>query len=100
MRVGIPAETEPGETRVAATPETVKKLITGGRHTVMVENGAGLGASVTDEAYTAAGATLGCTADVYQSDIVFKVQRPQASELPMLRRGSILVGLLAPHQDI
>ena len=100
MRIGIPAETEPGETRVAATPETVKKLITGGRHTVIVENGAGIGASITDGAFTAAGATLGCAADAYQSDIVFKVQRPQASELPLLRRGSLLVGLLSPHQDL
>jgi len=100
MKIGIPAETEPGETRVAATPETVKKLLTGGRHSVLVENGAGLGASITDEAFTAAGATLGCTADVYQSDIIFKVQRPEASELPLLRGGSILVGLLSPHQDL
>src|SRR5262245_24056739 len=100
MRIGIPAETEPGETRVAATPETVKKLITGGRHSVIVENGAGTGASITDEAFTTAGATLGCAADVYTSDIVFKVQRPQTTELPLLRRGSILVGLLSPHQDI
>src|SRR5262245_24922020 len=100
MRIGIPAETEPGETRVAATPETVKKLIAGGRHSVIVENGAGIGSSVTDEAFTAAGATLGCAADVYKSDIVFRVQRPQASELSMLRSGGILVGLLSPHLDL
>lgn len=100
MRIGIPAETEPGETRVAATAETVKKLTAGGRHTVMVENGAGIGASVTDDAFAAAGASLGCAADVYQSDIVLKVQRPQDSELSLLRRGSILVGLLSPHIDI
>ena len=100
MLIGIPAETEPGETRVAATPETVKKLITGGRHSVIVEDGAGIGASITDEAFTAAGATLGCAADVYKADIVFKVQRPQTSELPLLRRSGILVGLLSPHQDI
>jgi NAD(P) transhydrogenase subunit alpha len=78
----------------------VRKLITGGRHSVIVQNGAGTGASIPDEAFTAAGATLGCAADVYQADIVFKVQRPQASELPLLRRGGILVGLLSPHQDI
>ena len=100
MRIGIPAETEPGETRVAATPETVKKLTAGGRHTVLVENGAGLGASITDDAFVTAGATLGCKADVYQSDLVLKVQRPQPSELPLLRRDSILIGLLAPHEDL
>ena len=100
MRIGIPAETEPGETRVAATPETVKKLTAGGRHTVIIENGAGLGASITDEAFAAAGATLACAADVYQSDIVLKVQRPQPSELSQLRRGGILIGLLSPHTDM
>jgi proton-translocating NAD(P)+ transhydrogenase subunit alpha len=100
MRIGVPAETEPGETRVAATAETVKKLTAGGRHTVIVENGAGIGASVTDQAYVAAGASLGCAADVYKSDIVLKVQRPQASELALLRPGSVLIGLLAPHEDI
>src|SRR6266540_1432550 len=100
MKIGIPAETEPGETRVAATPDTVKKLITGGRHTIIVENGAGIGASMPDDAFAAAGATLGCAADVYKADIVFKVQRPQASELPMLRRGGILVGMLSPHTDV
>jgi len=100
MRIGIPGEISPGETRVAATPETVKKLTAGGRHTVIVENGAGIEASVTDNAFTAAGATLGCAADVYQSDIVFKVQRPRDSELALLRRGSILIGLLSPHLDI
>jgi proton-translocating NAD(P)+ transhydrogenase subunit alpha len=100
MRIGIPAETEPGETRVAATPDTVKKLTAGGRHSILIENGAGIGASITDEAFVAAGASLGCAADVYQSDIILKVQRPQPAELPLLRRGSILVGLLSPHEDL
>ncbi|HKE82137.1 MAG TPA: Re/Si-specific NAD(P)(+) transhydrogenase subunit alpha [Vicinamibacterales bacterium] len=100
MRIGIPAETEPGETRVAATPETVKKLTAGGRHIVIVQNGAGIGASIPDEAFVAVGASLGCATDVYQSDILLKVQRPQTSELPFLRRGSLLIGLLSPHMDL
>jgi NAD(P) transhydrogenase subunit alpha len=101
MRIGIPAETSPGETRVAATPDTVKKLTAGGHHSVMVQDGAGMGASVPDAAFTAAGATLGCAADVYgQSDIVLKVQRPAHAELPLLRRGSIVIGLLSPHEDV
>src|SRR5215510_3061609 len=100
MRIGIPAETEPGEARVAATPETVKKLTAGGRHTVIVQNGAGIGASIPAEAFVAAGASLACASDVYQSDIVFKVQRPQATELSLLRRGSLLIGLLSPHVDL
>ena len=62
MRIGIPTETCPGETRVAATPETVKKLTSGGRHVVIVQSGAGVRASITDEAFTAAGATVVPTA--------------------------------------
>ena len=62
MRIGIPAETRPGETRVAATPETVKKLAA--KHEVIVQAGAGLMASVLDDAYVAAGATIGSSADV------------------------------------
>jgi len=101
MRIGIPAEIGPGETRVAATPETVKKLTAGGRHSVLVQSGAGIGASIPDSEFIAAGATLGCAADVYgQSDILLKVARPEPSELPQLRRGSILVGLLSPHEDL
>ena len=55
MKIGIPAEVRPRETRVAATPETVKKLAAGGLHQIILQSGAGLGASVTDEAYTQAG---------------------------------------------
>ena len=58
MRIGVPAETRPGEARVAATPETVKKLVAG-KHTVVVQSGAGTTASFPDEAYVAAGATIG-----------------------------------------
>ena len=56
MKIGVPAESRPGETRVAATPETVKKLAV--KHQVVVQAGAGIAASVTDEAYAAAGATI------------------------------------------
>jgi len=101
MRIGIPAEIYPGEARVAATPETVKKLSAGGRHAVMVESGAGTNASIPDTEFVTAGAALGCAADIYnQSEIVLKVRGPEATELPQLRRGSILVGLLSPHQGV
>ena len=74
MRIGIPAETRAGETRVAATPETVKKMLATG-HTVMVEKGAGLGASIPDAEFQAAGASLVSSADVYaKSEIVLKVK--------------------------
>ena len=101
MRIGIPAEIYPGETRVAATPETVKKLSAGGRHAVMVESGAGIQAAIPDTDFVAAGATLGCAADIYnQSEIILKVRGPEPSELPLLRRGVILVGLLSPHLGV
>jgi NAD(P) transhydrogenase subunit alpha len=102
MRIGIPAEIYPGETRVAATPETVKKLAGGGRHDITVQAGAGSGAFFPDSAYEAAGATLShSAADIYQrSDIVLKVRRPEPGELPLLRRGSIVVGLLSPHENV
>ncbi len=101
MRIGIPAEVYPGESRVAATPETVKKLAAGGRHSVIVENNAGACASIPDASFAAAGATLGCAADVYgTSDIILKVRRPIDSELPSLRPGSILIGLLSPHEGV
>ena len=58
MNIGIPAETRPGETRVAATPETVKKLAAGGRHAILVQTGAGVAASVPDKEFEAAGAKI------------------------------------------
>jgi NAD(P) transhydrogenase subunit alpha len=102
MRIGIPAEVYPGETRVAATPETVKKLAAGGRHTITVQSGAGDAAFFPDAGYQAAGARLSCSpAELYgESDLVLKVRRPEPAELPLLRRGSVLVGLLTPHEGV
>jgi H+-translocating NAD(P) transhydrogenase subunit alpha len=101
MRIGIPAEIYPGEGRVAATPETVKKIVAGGRHSVIVESGAGIQASIPDTDFVTAGASVGCAADVYNhSDIILKVRRPEEQELPQLRRGSILIGLLTPHLGV
>ena len=102
MRIGIPAEIYPGETRVAATPETVKKLAAGGRHTFAVQAGAGINAAIPDGDFTAVGATIvPSAADIYsQSDIVLKVRRPERSEVPLLRGGSIVIGLLSPHEGV
>jgi len=101
MHIGVPAETHPGETRVAATPETVKKLVAGGRHTVSIEAGAGLGASVRDEDYAAAGATIvPSAAAAYAADLILKVRRPEVAELGLLKAGSLLVGLLSPHEGV
>jgi proton-translocating NAD(P)+ transhydrogenase subunit alpha len=98
MQIGIPAEIRPGETRVAATPETVKKLGAGGRHTLLVQSGAGVAASIPDAEYQAAGAKIAASAQevLGASDIVLKVRGPQEGEIGAFKRGTILVGLLNP----
>ena len=100
MRIGVPAETRPGETRVAVTPETIRKLIAA-RHSVAVQARAGVAAGIPDVDFQSAGAAIVATAaPIYsESDIILKVRPPEASELGLLRRGSILVGLLNPHDD-
>jgi len=101
MHIGIPAEVWLGENRVAATPETIRKLLKTGLHTVSVQTHAGVAASIPDAEFEAAGATIAASgADIYaQCDLVLKVRGPEAVELPLLRRGSVLVGLLKPHDD-
>jgi NAD(P) transhydrogenase subunit alpha len=95
MRIGVPLETRPGETRVAATPETVKKLVAQ-KHTLVVQSGAGLNASQPDEAYVAAGASIVSAADALGADMVLKVRSPSADELKHMKRGGVLVGMLEP----
>ncbi len=100
MYIGIPAEVLDGETRVAATPETVKKFSANGSHVVLVQSGAGVGASITDENFREAGAIIvNDAAELFrQSQIVLKVQAPDSSELKMIRKDAVLLGLLSPHQ--
>jgi len=99
MHIGIPAEIRGGETRVAATPETVKKYTAKGVHKVSVQSGAGAGASIPDSAYQEAGATIVAdVAELYaQAQIVLKVRGPESAELAMMRKDSVLLGLLSPH---
>ncbi|QXI20147.1 Re/Si-specific NAD(P)(+) transhydrogenase subunit alpha [Pseudomonas iranensis] len=99
MKIGIPAERQARENRVAATPESVKKLITQG-HTVIVEKGAGTKASFLDEAYEAAGAILKDAADAYSADIVLKVQAPMAEEFELIRAESVILGMLDPFDHV
>jgi len=97
MRIGIPAETRADETRVAATPETVKKLVATG-HQVSVQTGAGAGASLPDSDYQAAGASLVGATDIYAtSEIILKVRAPGDDELAKFSKGTVLIGLLMPH---
>lgn len=95
MHIGVPAETRANESRVAATPETVKKYAAAG-HRVSVAQGAGAAASYPDEAYAAAGAELTDQSAALGADLVLKVQAPTEAELPLLKRGAVLVGMLDP----
>ncbi|HEY5801548.1 MAG TPA: Re/Si-specific NAD(P)(+) transhydrogenase subunit alpha [Burkholderiaceae bacterium] len=96
MRIGIPSETRAGETRVAATPETVKKLCAA-KHQVIVQSGAGVAASITDDAYVAAGAQIGSAQDAYGAEMVLKVRAPSSEERALMERNTVLVGMLNPY---
>ncbi len=97
MQIGVPLEVRAGERRVAATPETVKKLAA--FHSVHVQAGAGLGANVTDSEYEAAGAKIVATADeLYaSSEMILKVRGLEEQEFPLAKKGTLVVGLLSPH---
>jgi NAD(P) transhydrogenase subunit alpha len=95
MHIGVPAETRPGEARVAATPETVKKLVAQG-HRVTVQRGAGDGAYFTDEAYTAVGAEMVDASVAFGAEIVLKVHAPAQDELAGIKADSVLIGMLNP----
>jgi NAD(P) transhydrogenase subunit alpha len=88
-------ETTAGESRVAVTPETVKKLKAQG-HTLRVQSGAGVAASVTDEAYVAAGAEITDAAGALGAEMVLKVRSPNADERALMKPGAVLVGMLNP----
>jgi NAD(P) transhydrogenase subunit alpha len=98
--IAVTKERRAGETRVAATPETVKKFIAAG-YSVVVESGAGDGASIPDADYEAAGATLAKSVKdaVGKADILFKVRGPEADEIKALKPGAIVAATLNPYQD-
>ncbi len=95
MQIGVPAETSAGETRVAVTPETAKKLKAQG-HTVRVQSGAGIAASVTDEAYVAAGAEITDAAGALSADLMLVVRAPSPQHMSSIKPGTTLVGMLNP----
>ncbi|MEC8732816.1 MAG: NAD(P)(+) transhydrogenase (Re/Si-specific) subunit alpha, partial [Cyanobacteriota bacterium] len=100
-RLLIPVESTPGETRVAATPDTVKKFISLGC-SVAVECGAGTPSGYLDEAYAEQGADLietGDTSAWSQADVLLCVQSPSAATLARLRQGALVVGLLSPYAN-
>ena len=98
--ITVTRERRAGETRVAAVPETVKKLIASG-FSVVVEAGAGAGASYPDADYQAAGATVAKTAKdaLAKADILFKVRAPEAEEIAAITPGTLVVATLNPYQD-
>ncbi|NUS15897.1 MAG: Re/Si-specific NAD(P)(+) transhydrogenase subunit alpha [Streptomyces sp.] len=98
QRVGVVSESGDGETRVAATAVTVAQLRDLG-YEVVVESGAGLAASIADEAYRDAGADIGSRTEVWGADVVLAVNAPSAEEIALLREGATLVSLLAPAQS-
>jgi len=95
LLIGVARESQPGETRVAATPTTVKQLV-GLGYDVLVESGAGTAASFTDDAYAESGARIGSADEAWQADVVFRVNAPSTAEIGRLRDGSTVVGLLSP----
>lgn len=98
MRIGVPLEIRLGETRVAATPETVKKLI-GQGHQVIIQKDAGVKASQPDSAYEAVGASIGSITDALGAEIVLKVRAPETEELKQIKAGSVLIGMLDPFDN-
>ncbi|WP_017932720.1 Re/Si-specific NAD(P)(+) transhydrogenase subunit alpha [Nocardioides sp. Iso805N] len=98
MLIGVIRETHPGETRVAATPATVRQLL-GLGYEVVVEAGAGALSSFADEAYVEAGARVGSAAEAWGAEVVFGVNGPTIAEVDRLRPGTTVAGLLAPAQS-
>ncbi|MBZ0149586.1 MAG: hypothetical protein K8F62_18885 [Pseudorhodoplanes sp.] len=95
MRIAIAAESEAGEPRVAATPETVKKFKALGAE-IVVARGAGVASGISDADYEAAGATLG--EDVTRdADLVLKVRRPAPDELASYKKGALVVAIMDPY---
>ena len=98
MRIGIPRERLTNETRVAATPKTVEQLLKLG-FTVAVESGAGQLASFDDKAFVQAGAEIVEGNNVWQSEIILKVNAPLDDEIALLNPGTTLVSFIWPAQN-
>ncbi len=99
MKIAVLKERAAGEARVAATPDTVKKLIALG-HEVAIESGAGVGASVADQAYTDAGAHVSAAAEALSgAALILKVRGPEASELAAFARGQGVAALIDPYTN-
>jgi len=98
LRIAVLKESAPGETRVAATPETVKKIV-GLGHSVTVQAGAGTAASFPDQLYKDVGAEISADGGASAADLTIKVRRPTDSEIGSLKAGSGFISLLEPYGD-
>ena len=96
MLIGVPAETDPAEMRVAATPETVKKFAGLGAD-VSVEHGAGAKAGFPDAEYQSAGARLVSAEEGLGADLVLKVRRPNGDEISRLKSDAVVVATMDPY---
>jgi NAD(P) transhydrogenase subunit alpha len=96
MLIAIPAEVEAAEPRVAATPDTVKRLKGLGAG-IVVESGAGVGSGITDDEYRSAGANIVASAATKDADIVLKVRRPTQAELAALKPGALVIATMDPY---
>ena len=96
--IGIPLETKSEEQRVAATPETVKKMLALGCK-VIVQKSAGERASITDAAYQAAGAEMVSSTELFKADLILKVRAPEPNEIKAMQAGTALIGLLEPFNQ-
>lgn len=100
MRIAVIKEVRDGETRVAASADTVKKYVAGG-HTVTVETGAGVAAATPDSLYAEAGATIAASAAdaLKDAELVLKVRRPTSAEIKLMPKGAGVVAFFAPYAD-
>jgi len=98
LRIAVLKESAPGETRVAATPDTIKKIV-GLGHTVIVAAGAGVSASVPDQLYKDAGAEIVADGGIGAADLVVKVRRPNDAEIGAMKAGAGFAALLEPYGD-
>jgi NAD(P) transhydrogenase subunit alpha len=99
VQVFIPRERRQGENRVAATPDTVRRMVKQGLE-VVIERGAGESAFFPDAEYEAAGARLSDDAEWSTADAVLTVRPPEAAAVAALKPGAVLIGLLAPSQNL
>jgi NAD(P) transhydrogenase subunit alpha len=101
MRIAVPAENDPSEHRVAATPDTVKRFAALGAE-VAVQAGAGLKSGFRDEDYAASGAVIAGSASeaIANADVVLRVRRPSAGDLEGMQRGALVIAVMDPYGNI